>query len=123
MMKAITKAKRRVTLSISGLGFLDETEIPSKRGHAEEDEQSYVPTHETPQPYQLSVPQLANKAGTDWRAFGTELTKILRACETKAEVFEWLEKNKSLLNEMGEHVPKMFNSLNDTIEEIKAEPS
>ena len=31
MMKAITKAKRRVTLSISGLGFLDETEIPASR--------------------------------------------------------------------------------------------
>lgn len=28
-LKAITKAKRRVTLSISGLGFLDETEIDS----------------------------------------------------------------------------------------------
>ena len=27
MMKAVTKAKRRVTLSISGLGFLDETEV------------------------------------------------------------------------------------------------
>jgi hypothetical protein len=27
MMKAITKAKRRVTLSISGLGLLDETEV------------------------------------------------------------------------------------------------
>jgi len=27
MMKAITKAKRRVTLSVSGLGMLDETEI------------------------------------------------------------------------------------------------
>jgi hypothetical protein len=27
MMKAVTKAKRRVTLSISGLGFLDETEL------------------------------------------------------------------------------------------------
>jgi hypothetical protein len=27
MMKAITKAKRRVTLSICGLGFLDETEV------------------------------------------------------------------------------------------------
>jgi hypothetical protein len=29
IMKAITKAKRRVTLSICGLGFLDETEIES----------------------------------------------------------------------------------------------
>ena len=44
-MKAITKAKRRVTLSISGLGFLDETEIPTKRDQAllVEDEPSYVP--------------------------------------------------------------------------------
>jgi hypothetical protein len=30
MMKAVTKAKRRVTLSISGLGFLDETETGSQ---------------------------------------------------------------------------------------------
>lgn len=29
MMKAVTKAKRRVTLSICGLGFLDESEIDS----------------------------------------------------------------------------------------------
>lgn len=32
MMKAITKAKRRVTLSICGLGFLDETEVESVPG-------------------------------------------------------------------------------------------
>jgi hypothetical protein len=32
IMKAITKAKRRVTLSICGLGFLDETELPSEGG-------------------------------------------------------------------------------------------
>lgn len=32
MMKAVTKAKRRVTLSICGLGFLDETEIDSIPG-------------------------------------------------------------------------------------------
>jgi hypothetical protein len=31
MMKAVTKAKRRVTLSISGLGFLDETEVGQNR--------------------------------------------------------------------------------------------
>lgn len=40
IMKAITKAKRRVTLSICGLGFLDETEletIPSAEPFAEDD--------------------------------------------------------------------------------------
>lgn len=32
LMKAITKAKRRVTLSICGLGWLDETEVASVPG-------------------------------------------------------------------------------------------
>ncbi len=125
MMKAITKAKRRVTLSISGLGFLDETEIPTKRGQAElaEDEPSYVPTHETPEPYELSIQQLANNAGPNWRAFGNDLTAILQSCETKADMFGWLEKNKELLNQMGSAVPKMHNNLTAKIEELKAEPS
>ncbi len=79
--------------------------------------------HPAIEPHQLSVPQLANNAGTDWRTFGTELTKILRACETKAEVFTWLEKNRHQLAEMAELMPKMFKSLNETIEEIKNEPS
>ena len=87
-----------------------------------EDEPSYVPSEQV-EPHQLSVPQLPNNAGTNWRAFGNDLTAILRACETKADVFEWLEINKSLLNEMGSAVPKMYNSLQATIEEIKAEPT
>ena len=124
VMKAVTKAKRRVTLSISGLGFLDETEIPTKREQAllVEDEPSYVPS-DVVEPHQLSVPQLPNNAGPNWRAFGTELTAILRACETKAEMFAWLEKNRTPLNEMMSAVPKMFNTLHATVEEIKAEPS
>lgn len=32
MLKAVTKAKRRVTLSIAGLGLLDETEVETIRG-------------------------------------------------------------------------------------------
>jgi hypothetical protein len=43
--------------------------------------------------------------------------------DSKAEIFEWLEINKTLLNEMGSAMPKMYNSLQTTIEEIKAEPS
>ena len=34
MLKATTKAKRRVTLSICGLGFLDETEVEAIPAHA-----------------------------------------------------------------------------------------
>jgi hypothetical protein len=35
MMKAETKAKRRVTLSICGLGFLDETEVPEVSNYSD----------------------------------------------------------------------------------------
>lgn len=124
MMKAITKAKRRVTLSISGLGFLDETEIPTKREQAllVEDEPSYVPS-DAVEPHELSVPQLANNAGPNWRAFGNDLTAILQSCETKADMFGWLEKNNELLNRMGSAVPKMHNNLIAKIEELKAEPT
>jgi hypothetical protein len=46
MMKATTKAKRRVTLSHCGLGFLDETEIGSIGG---------AETAEAPSPEQLTI--------------------------------------------------------------------
>jgi hypothetical protein len=36
ILKAVTKAKRRVTLSICGLGFLDETEVDSIPGAKDE---------------------------------------------------------------------------------------
>lgn len=42
MMKAETKAKRRVTLSICGLGMLDESEVDSVRG-AKRVDQNYFP--------------------------------------------------------------------------------
>jgi hypothetical protein len=45
IMKAITKAKRRVTLSIAGLGWLDETEIESIPGAQKVD---VAPTGELP---------------------------------------------------------------------------
>jgi len=69
-LKAITKAKRRVTLSICGLGMLDETEVESMRGaarvdiatahqqHVIEGEAVVVPTQAAP----TEPPQLAQKA-------------------------------------------------------------
>jgi hypothetical protein len=50
-MKAETKAKRRVTLSISGLGMLDETEVDSIPGAQRVD----PPTSEPPAPAKLSA--------------------------------------------------------------------
>lgn len=52
MMKAETKAKRRVTLSICGLGFLDESEIGSIPGAqvVSEDELAQQPSRQVQQP-------------------------------------------------------------------------
>lgn len=46
IMKAITKAKRRVTLSICGLGFLDESEVETLQGAAtfDADKRAFVST-------------------------------------------------------------------------------
>ena len=44
IMKAVTKAKRRVTLSISGLGFLDETEVETIPGAKKSDPVALRPT-------------------------------------------------------------------------------
>jgi hypothetical protein len=120
-MKAVTKAKRRVTLSISGLGFLDETEVESTPT-----DDDLIAEHDEPEvdpPLKLDLMQLPNNAGPDWRTFGNNLAKILRDCDSKADVFQWLEKNKAHLAEMEKAVPKMFEKLSETIEAIKAEPT
>jgi hypothetical protein len=135
-----------VTLSISGLGFLDETEVGSiadddappwtqdqieradlyhgdkliRRGQPQSGDNLSA---EPEPPHQLPCHQLPNNAGTDWRTFGNDLIKRLRAAETKADAFEWLDANKALLTEMEDAVPKMFESLNKTIDAIRDEPS
>ena len=116
-MKAVTKAKRRVTLSICGLGFMDETEVAD------------VPEATTEQPLPSNIvepheiPLMQSHGSIDWRAFGTALADRLRRCETKTDVFEWLEVNRELITRMANAVPQMHGKLQETIEQIKAEPT
>jgi len=112
-MKAVTKAKRRVTLSISGLGFLDETEVDSIP--TDDDRIADADPPEPLKPYKILF--------QGWRMFGEILAKELRAAETKSDIFEWLEINKESLVTMQRTEPKMFAKLNETIEAIKAEPT
>lgn len=46
MLKAVTKAKRRLTLALCGLGMLDETEVDSIPGAYAPEEETYIPTRE-----------------------------------------------------------------------------
>ena len=112
-MKAVTKAKRRVTLSISGLGFLDETEVDSI-AHDDDLIAEHDPPVE-PRPYKITA--------QSWRMFGELLSKELRDAETKSDVFEWLKANEEPLAKMKKEMPKMYDTLSEAIEAIKAEPT
>lgn len=57
-LKAITKAKRRVTLSIAGLGFLDETEVDDIP-----DRERIVPLHQAPADTTAELDQFAAVTG------------------------------------------------------------
>lgn len=99
IMKAITKAKRRVTLSISGLGWLDETEVdsipsasPVLIDHA---------TGEVVKPRRLPAPQVTEDFQDRLNTLLAEfpLEKIMEAnkgdmpttLEQIADVYEWLK--------------------------------
>lgn len=71
MLKCVTKAKRRVTLSISGLGFLDETEVEDIPAEAKQIVERPGPTGELIMPDQVA-----------------EIKKIIAKCGERAEVVE-----------------------------------
>ena len=72
-MKAVTKAKRRVTLSISGLGWLDETEVEDIPTEAKA-----IPQHRQPE----SGPQMTR---VDAKDFCNKLVKAIQGEKTKEE--------------------------------------
>ena len=92
IMKAETKAKRRVTLSISGMGLVDESETESIPGARPVDvdmstgeiKQAYVPSIAPPQ---IKEVKLLSKEQVD------ELLSILDNCEGKYRdsVYEYLK--------------------------------
>lgn len=108
-LKAVTKAKRRVTLSISGLGYLDETEVEDIPAAQQQIE------HEEPQPavdidpHKLHVPILPDGSGSDWRTFATALLSAIKSCGV-GEGLAWLDANSIALAEMKKAVPKMHSN-------------
>jgi hypothetical protein len=91
LMRAETKAKRRVTLSIAGLGWLDETELDTipQGPHAvippEESQASEEPPAEVhPTADQISaLVELARACGVDLTSFGNHLRRLMQlAAET-----------------------------------------
>jgi hypothetical protein len=89
LMRAETKAKRRVTLSIAGLGWLDETELATipQGPHAvippEESQSSEEPPGEGhPTVDQInSLVEMATSCGVDLTSFGNHMRRLMQLAE------------------------------------------
>lgn len=88
LMKALTKAKRRVTLSICGLGFLDESEVETLSGAVTYDHDA-PPAESTPPP---SSPRDAINASVP-----------LAPAKPRQTISEWLEAMELALKDAGEN--------------------
>jgi hypothetical protein len=84
LMKAETKAKRRVTLSIAGLGWLDETELDTisqafrDTAPAEESGAEMQPMEVHPTADQISsLVEMARSCGVDLVSFGRHMRQLM----------------------------------------------
>jgi hypothetical protein len=83
LMKAETKAKRRVTLSIAGLGWLDETEletIPDSRPVVSPDQAAPAEGHPTTDQIS-SLVEMARSCGVDLTSFGNYMRRLMHLAE------------------------------------------
>ncbi len=92
LMKAETKAKRRVTLSICGLGWLDETEVGDVRGAQ--------PVHVTPDGEVLEpdlTKQLSASVERNWDSWVDMHTRAMAVAEDVGALMEaWRDCNDSI---------------------------
>ena len=99
MMKAETKAKRRATLDLLGLGILDETEIPPNPLKGEEDVLNWELLHE-----HNTVPPSGGGGGdSGWiptsMFLGMKgLTKAVGNCTTEEELLQLYNENKDRID-------------------------
>lgn len=130
MMKAETKAKRRATLSICGLGFLDETEIetiPGARTTGGSPAASKVepakiePSHDPKTgeiaPHEISLPTKSD-GGTDWISFGGKFIASAMTSKTAAEIADWQKLNAKALNDMKSEYPKAHERVEANIKSM-----
>lgn len=109
-MKAITKAKRRVTLSISGLGWLDETEVEDIPAEAK-----LPPSVKTVKPDYLEPESGPSMTRDEARTFGEVLISAIRTEKDQETKETLLAKGHEQLQRMRRDQPKVYNQLWDDI--------
>jgi hypothetical protein len=107
ILKAVTKAKRRVTLSISGLGFLDETEVEDIPQTAKQQPQeAKVVTISQPVAVAPTAPAEIPYDG-DPIKWGSEYVAALKAANQATDLAEWDSKNRATLDQIETDAPKV----------------
>ncbi len=123
MMKAETKAKRRATLSICGLGFLDESEIETIPDKGKAQPRDVTPTRGAPkvieaqppadpetgellQPSPIPVPELPDRGGADWVSWTLKLAAALNAAQSSQEIDAWMDANETPLKNLRHEAEK-----------------
>jgi hypothetical protein len=104
LMRAETKAKRRVTLSIAGLGWLDETELetippgPHAVMPAEEPLSSEEPPAEVhPTADQISsLVEMARACGVDLTSFGNHMRRLMQLAEDTTITKKFLRESMTM---------------------------
>ena len=138
MMKAETKAKRRATLCICGLGLLDESEIDTTPDKAKAAPKDVTPKRQAPKavearpptdpdtgelspPSLIKVPETPNCAGADWMAWGGTMVAALNAASTADEVDAWLSENDAGLRNCERDAPRIHERLMAVAEKRRGE--
>jgi hypothetical protein len=127
MMKAETKAKRRATLSICGLGFLDESEvetIPPASVHSSPPPTPSVPAKAAIEPphhpvtgeIQIEDPRAIAlpEAPTQWRqyvAWGSRYIAAIGMAKTAGEIDKWQKLNKATLADIKTNAAKIHDRI------------
>lgn len=134
ILKAVTKAKRRVTLSISGLGFLDETEVEdipatAKKPLAPTSQVVITPPSEpvSHDPQTGEVLPIIRAPGViavsdppNWTEFGQFMIAAIKGDVTKAD--EWLSFNSDTCAQMKKDAPKIHTRMMAAIDNVRRTP-
>lgn len=127
VLKAVTKAKRRVTLSLSGLGWLDETEV--------EDIPSSAKTHAVPAPVPVAPAKVEPPVNPEtgevsphsiYVAVGGAMGWVqafLSAIDSSADMTdlaEWIDLNKESLDRIKADSTKLYTRIDERIVGVRA---
>lgn len=127
LMKAETKSKRRATLSICGLGMLDETEIEdipeTAKRPAPQPAQHRVPSpSEVEQPNQsendpVTLVPFKNESFQSW---SDRYIVSIKKAKNEAELDQWDRANDALLNKLSHQAPAFYSNIDMAVKAKRA---